>query len=508
MIGKYLAEKGIPVISADSLVLGSSDAVNLVIALMTYTATPADALNRFYLIHLLLKKEGRSCELANFIETIAGKQSRLTPLTETMPEEEKNKIIAQNREIEKQDFQNNIYRFNTLLKNSFSISVQRDKWINLPLLTLAHTLIGQLDFPAADPYLIGLIDLVNDYTENKGNSLNAFLKWWLEKGAGRAVTSPENTDAVRIMTIHKSKGKEFPVVIMPVLNKSMKMLTKPKTWQRLDEKETGLPVMLLRKGKDFDEVFGGDEFAEECALTALDETNVIYVGQTRPKDALYLIADKKRENEKQSSGSGDIFNYSLMLEDFIQNNDADFTEIDGCFWYGNYEHTCSKTPAAPEATDKTTTQIPVSSFSQESLILADSETEKQEVGIAVHSYFENATRFPMTEQEADQWTFEEGQPYQNEIRAALKSLTQQPALLPYFADGLTVLKEISLLTKDGLRRRPDRVVQLNGETVVIDFKTGEPTDEAKRKYRSQVDEYVQILQDMGFPNVRGELLYL
>ena len=508
MIGKYLAEKGIPVISADSLVLGSSDAVNLVIALMTYIATPADALNRFYLIHLLLKKEGRSCELANFIETIAGKQSRLTPLTETMPEEEKNKIIAQNREIEKQDFQNNIYRFNTLLKNSFSISVQRDKWINLPLLTLAHTLIGQLDFPAADPYLIGLIDLVNDYTENKGNSLNAFLKWWLEKGAGRAVTSPENTDAVRIMTIHKSKGKEFPVVIMPVLNKSMKMLTKPKTWQRLDEEKTGLPVMLLRKGKDFDDIFGGDEYAEECALTALDETNVIYVGQTRPKDALYLIADKKRDNEKQSSAGGDIFKYSLMLEDFIQNNDTVFTEIDGCFWYGNYGHTCSETPAAPEATDKTTTQIPVSSFSQESLILADSGTEKQEVGIAVHSYFENATRFPMTEQEADQWIFEEGQSYQDEIRAALKSLTQQPALLPYFADGLTVLKEISLLTKDGVRRRPDRVVQLNGETVVIDFKTGEPTEEAKRKYRAQVDEYVQILQDMGFPNVRGELLYL
>ncbi len=508
MIGKSLAEKGIPVISADSLVLGSSDAVNLIIALMTYVANPADALNRFYLVHLLLKKEGRSSELANFIEPIAGRQSRLTPLTEAMTAEEKDRIIAQNRETEKQDFQNNIYRFNTLLKNDFSVSVQQDKWVNMPLLTLVHTLIGQLEFPAANPYLIGLIDLVNDYTQSKGNSLTAFLKWWPEKGAGQAVTSPEDIDAVRIMTIHKSKGKEFPVVIMPVFNKFMKALTKPKTWQRLDETKTGLPVMLLRKGKECDELFGGDEFAEECALTALDETNVIYVGQTRPKEALYLIADKKRDKEKPSDGDPSIFNYSLMLEDFIQKNDADFTEKDGCFWYGDYDRTCTKAPATPETADNTAPRIPVSGFTLESLVPAEIETGQQEVGIAVHSYFENATRFPMTEQEADQWTFDEGQPYQDEIRAALKSLTQQPALLPYFAEGLIVLKETSLLTGSGSRRRPDRIVQLNGETVVIDFKTGEPTEEAKRKYRAQVDEYVQILQDMGFPNVRGELLYL
>ena len=71
-----------------------------------------------------------------------------------------------------------------------------------------------------------------------------------------------------------------------------------------------------------------------------------------------------------------------------------------------------------------------------------------------------------------------------------------------------MLKEANLLTESGERRRPDRVVQLDGETVVIDFKTGEPTEAAKQKYEAQVGEYVRILQGMGFPNVRGELLYL
>ena len=405
-IGKSLAENGIPVISADSLVLGSNDNVNLLISTMKYVALPSDALNRFYLVHLLLKRKGRSGELANSIGTIAGEQGKRIPLTEEMSEEEREKAIVQNKEAEKCEFQNNILKFNILLKNNFNISIHREQWVNLPLLTLVHTLMAELDLQNADPYLIGFVELVNHYTEKKGNDLNAFLKWWTETGSGKAVTSPENIDAVRVMTIHKSKGKEFPVVIMPVMNKSMSRLTKPKQWQRLDEKKAGLPVMLLRKSKECDTAFGSDEFAEECALSALDETNVLYVGQTRPKEALYLIADRKRDSDN-SKESPNVFNYSLLLEDFIQNSEADFTEEGGWFWYGDYEHSLSETPPAPEAADNTVPRIPVSGFSQESLVPADIETEQQEVGIAVHRYFETADRFPMTEAEAEQWTFDE-----------------------------------------------------------------------------------------------------
>lgn len=518
LIGKALSENGIPVISADSLVLGSNENVNLVLTLMKYIATPSDALNRFYLTHLLLKREGKSGELAQFIGTIAGEQGKLLPLTDDMTEDERNEIIAQNKETEKRHLQENILKFNILLKKQFNISVQQKQWANLPLLTLVHNLMTELNLRESDPYLIGLIDLVNDYTGTKGNTLDTFLKWWDEKGAKKAVTSPENVDAVRIMTIHKAKGKEFPVVIMPVLNKHISKLTKPKMWQRLDEKELGIPVIQLRKGEDFDKSFGIDAFAEECALTALDETNILYVGQTRPEEALYIIADKKRDEKKsdekkrgdkeKENGSDSIFNYSLLLEDFIKNNEAFFTEKEGWTWFGDDTHARPEMPPAKEADNTSTPRLPFSGFTLESLIPAEIETEQQEIGIAVHHYFETAEHFPMTEEEAEQWTFDESQPYQEEIRAALKSLTKNTALLPYFADGLSVLKEVNLLTADGERRRPDRVVQKDGETVVIDFKTGEPTKDAKQKYQTQVDEYVRILREMGFPNVRGELLYL
>ena len=513
LIGKALAENGIPVISADSLVLGSNDNVNILIALMRYIAAPADTLNRLYLVHFLLKRRGESGELATFIETISGEQGKLIPVTEEMSEEERNQAIARNRETEKRFFQINTLKFNGLLKESFGISIQHEKWANKSLLSVVLTLMAELSLDQVDPYLIGLVELVNDYTKKKGNNLHAFLKWWEETGSKKAVTSPESVDAVRIMTIHKAKGKEFPVVIMPVFNTDISDLTKPKMWQRLDEDKMGLPVIQMSKKQEYDEAFGISAYAEECALTALDETNIIYVGQTRPEEALYIVTDKRRDpekgdDEKNVDGSDSRFNYSLLLEDFINNNEADFTEEDGWFWFGDSAQTRPEIPPAPTTDNVSDHRLPISGFTLKSLVPAEIGTEQQEIGIVVHHYFETAERFPMSEAEVERWTFDEGQPYQEEIRSALRSLTRNTDILPYFADGLTVLKEVNLLSKDGERRRPDRVVQKDGETVVIDFKTGEPTEETRQKYQKQVDEYVALLQEMGFPNVRGELLYL
>ena len=509
-IGGILADNGIAVISADSLVLKSSDEVNLIIAMMRHITSPADALTRFHLLHLLLKKEGKSNKLASFMDTIAGTRPEYHELKKEMPEEERWAIIKQNKAIEREALRQSEKDFKKLIEKEFGIELRYSEWVNQPLLTLVHTLIRTLGLQTANSYIVGLIDLVNEYTTSHNDSMDTFLEWWDQKGANKAITSPENIDAVRIMTIHKSKGKEFPVVIMPVLDTYMSPLTKQKEWKELNADKFGLPATLLRKSEDTDQALGTDHYAEECALTALDETNILYVGQTRPEEALYLIVDRprsKRPNPK-SNGAANYLNYSLLLEDFTKMAEKEFTKENGWFWYGDRNHTSLKPHSTKENDDTAAPAFPISDFSQAQLIPAETESEKQEIGIAVHSYFENATRFPQTEEEAERWTFEEGQPYQEEIRAALKSLTRNKALLPYFADGLTVLKEVSILTMTGERRRPDRVVQKDGETVVIDFKTGEPTEKMKEAYRNQVEEYVQLLQSMGYQKVRGELLYL
>ena len=473
VIGKTLSDNGIPVISIDSLTLGCSEQIKLIIAMMHYIASPSDDIIRLQLFHLLLNRDNRNEALSDYMENLG------------------------------------LEGFNGLLNKEFGITVCRDHWQSLPLISLVHTLIKELMVQKTSNYIVEFINQVHDYANSQGNNLNTFLEWWEEKGNGKAVSTPDDIDAVRIMTIHKSKGKEFPVVILPSPNKYMNELTKANEWRALDATKFGLPTLLLRKNDDSDAAFNTDSYAEEKALTALDEANILYVGHTRPEEALYIIADKKRldDQDKKSKAHAKYFSYSLLLEDFILKHPDEFTEMDGYLWFGDRNHT-RRTPHHDIERENRNEELPIVDFPLSQLLPADTSTEKQKVGIAIHAYFENLEHFPQTEEEAANWQFEEGNPYQEEIRAALVSLTRNTRLRPYFADGLTVLKEVNILTENGERRRPDRIVQLADETVVIDFKTGHPSEKVQKKYHEQVQEYVELLQSMGFHNVHGELLYI
>ena len=74
-----------------------------------------------------------------------------------------------------------------------------------------------------DPYLHHLADIIYDFGLKRGPNLKAFLDEYHRKKDKIAVQIPEAEDAIKIMTIHKSKGLEFPVVLIPTLNFSMKI---------------------------------------------------------------------------------------------------------------------------------------------------------------------------------------------------------------------------------------------------------------------------------------------
>ena len=57
------------------------------------------------------------------------------------------------------------------------------------------------------------------------SSISDFLDYWEKVGFEKSIPSPEGEQAVRIITIHKSKGLEFPVVIYPFADDSTLRLT-------------------------------------------------------------------------------------------------------------------------------------------------------------------------------------------------------------------------------------------------------------------------------------------
>lgn len=74
-----------------------------------------------------------------------------------------------------------------------------------------------------NPYLHHLMEMLQDFDINEGPDIRAFLDFWNSGGSTQTVQIPENDEAIKIMTVHKSKGLEFPIVMLPNLGWKIKM---------------------------------------------------------------------------------------------------------------------------------------------------------------------------------------------------------------------------------------------------------------------------------------------
>ncbi len=103
-----------------------------------------------------------------------------------------------------------------------------------------------------------------------------------------AATCPESTDVVKLMSIHQSKGLEFPVVIVPDVGRSRRIMGPPVAFT------PQLGPML----KDPDATTGYDLFmAAENDEDAAEHSRLLYVAATRAADYLILSSGVERPGE-------------------------------------------------------------------------------------------------------------------------------------------------------------------------------------------------------------------
>ena len=123
-----------------------------------------------------------------------------------------------------------------------------------------------------------------------GGSLRAFIDWIDDQISERAhVTEapvPEtDEDAVRIMTMHSSKGLEFPVVILSGINSSPRYSPDPVLFDR----QAGMLAVRLGSG---DSRFETESYARleerERRMAAAELVRLMYVSTTRARDHLVL----------------------------------------------------------------------------------------------------------------------------------------------------------------------------------------------------------------------------
>lgn len=393
----------------------------------------------------------------------------------------------------------------------------------LPLYQLCEELFTLFDLSeqkGQSAYVCYFFDCLTEHLQNSAGDIPTFLKYWDESMHKRKIES-DSDNGIRILSIHKSKGLEFQTVIIPFcdwqLEKPGIMWCEPKKSPYND-----LPIIPLNGSqKEMTNTIYEDDYKEEHLQNEVDNINLLYVGLTRAVDNLYIMTakgqtDKNRGNlienimpkvseALQMDAEGDTYTYGSLVVKENKNKE----QTSNVFLQPSDLQT---------VTPQTTTRVPEFRESNRSkdFTLSDEQEEEQQksqyikLGNVLHSLFSTIRTVDDVDRallrlEMDGLLY--GQDITAEaLREKIAKSMENPQVASWFAPGWRLYNECTILTYDAdsnryEEHRPDRVMTNGSETIVLDFKLFSLKDE----YFDQVRCYMDLMQKMGYPNVKGYL---
>lgn len=393
-------------------------------------------------------------------------------------------------------------------------------------------------------YVQSFLDNLQDWCSINGQNLMLFLKWWAEKDL--KLSSPADQKSVRIMTIHKSKGLEFPYVIFPYAE-NVDLFSPDWHWCKPDNGgEAELPestagVFPVYVSKKTEKTLFSEDYKREKEMQRVDAINTFYVALTRAGKSLHVIAsrpgstflkDLDKSAEAISSSATNLsqilyayarFNMGPAVKEAIVEADpalgiaASSAEV---FSIGTpYDFTKMKRDdnSAEEAFDASFVSIPSDGRVKPSEDDLDFFGEDGSVGasprlkgIVIHDILARI-QYPGDLEAAVNEALIAGEISSAEkdemlslLRTRIEAVSDK-GWFPEASEGVSIANELEVFAADGKLHRPDRVVCYPDRTIVIDYKTG---SDKLEKYTWQVRGYMKQYREMGYPNVEGYLWYL
>lgn len=397
---------------------------------------------------------------------------------------------------------NNSDSLNTYLSESLEIDSEREYH---SLLDLVDGVIKDLSETHPDEikgqtlFIQSFMDDILEWTSIHGNDLRQYLKHWEESKI--AISSPNDPNAIRITTVHKSKGLAFPIVIFPFAEK-VGLFKEDTLWCHLDsDAEMGesfnsiFPVVL---GKSSGDSFFSESLKNEMEMQRIDNLNIFYVCLTRARKEMHIIA--KNPPKSLIDGKSSPNDLSQLLYLYCEQNgytfgspyrwneaskkeDSEIEEFDAEYeTYGMNPEACSRRfVASSDAWDY---------FSEEGI-----GQSKRLRGIEQHALLSRIR----TSDDATE-VLRSIEPQTRELL-----LERISAHSEWFSPELKTLNEVAIIDSFGNTNRPDRVlVDEEGRVTVIDFKFGEEDE----KYSGQVRRYMRLFREMGYGEVSGYIWYV
>lgn len=386
-----------------------------------------------------------------------------------------------------------------------------------------------------NPFISALQDFVIEFCSRSSPSIRSFVEWWDRTCDKLSITSPAGIDAINVMTIHKSKGLEFPCVVIPFANWDMCKIDSTLWFTKdeiakagifdADEASAEIPPLLPVKYYG-DIAMSGlkDAFAERVNENIVDSLNKTYVAFTRAIDELHIFSERPSKtaggdltklalNECLAMYGGDsaaVEAEAMKLNAAIGGTASVATGIavtDTGFTVGE-PATNDRRPAEPPVITPMPSYFVVNRHDLARFALPEVyRTEQQERGILLHRILGMVRNIDDLEKclkycrvrcvvLPEQY---------DEVAALVKQMLEQSdEVRQWFARGNKVYTERTVAVGEK-RYRPDRVIVTpQGETVVIDFKFG---GVHSQDYTKQVRNYMSLLSAAGLSNVTGRIWY-
>lgn len=356
-------------------------------------------------------------------------------------------------------------------------------------------------------YVQYFLDLVLERDVRTQSGIADFLDYWNKNGSKFSIPSPEGNDAVRIMTIHKSKGLEFPVVIFPFAEENYATAPRNKMWLEIEEEGFAVSKALVDAKKEVSE-YGGkaaEVYEEKSQQDILDNINVLYVALTRAEEQLYVITGRNVNSKGELQNN--MSSYFIKYLDFKGVYDGNKMR----FEFGDSERKSTKQVQVDkqqlivEVAEKLDPKA-IKIAQREALMWGTVQEKAIEFGNVLHeimSFVKTKNDIPQALIKAQ----ESGlivRAQHEDVAKMLYEIVNHEALQVFFEDADKIYNEQNIIKKDSRTIKPDRVVLRGEEAYLLDYKTGAH----KPQYIRQLEEYEMALQEMGYQVAKKTLVYI
>ena len=409
-----------------------------------------------------------------------------------------------------------------------------DELLTLPLYELAEKIysIFQLHrLEGQGAYLCAFYDHLANYVNENTTDIQSFLTEWDENLSKKTIQSDE-TNGIRLISIHKSKGLEFDHVIIPYCDWTLEKYSDNIIWCKPNEAPfNDLPIVPIDYSPKMMGSIYEKEYLHEHLQNTVDNLNLLYVAFTRAAKSLYVVGKRGAKNSRSA-----LIELCLPLVaesmpeaqlEGMENNEAAIV-----FEYGTCQTSQPELPSQKNEKESSNPFLQKSEAISVSIRTYDSKVNFRQsnrsrdfiegedidqqrryiqAGSILHEIFSTIQTEKDIPEALQRLQFE-GILYDEEMTAKritsmLRKRLSDPRVASWFSPRWTLFNECTILSvEDGevCEHRPDRVMTDGNEWIVVDFKFGHPDPE----YHTQVHRYMDLLSSMGHQNIKGYLWYV